>query len=218
MPTPEHLRTVPNGVELEMFSGVRRRTVDDSGNLVRKQTVVYTGTLAPYQGIEAMLEIFSRVATENSSVVFKIVSESSFKPYERLARELRIRKKIELVGAKLTELSGLLEDADVAVNPRTNCPGLPQKNLNYMAAALPIVCFSSSSKELVANETALVVDDGDVSGFSKAICHLLDNPEPAAALGARGRRYVKEHRSWEASARLAEQFFGHLIETSQRDS
>lgn len=218
MPTPEHLRTVPNGVELDMFSGARRRTGDGSGNPVRRQTVVYTGTLAPYQGIETMLEIFSRVANENSNVVLKIVSESSFKPYEHLTRELRIRERIELVRAKFAELSGLLAGADVAVNPRTSCPGLPQKNLNYMAAALPIVCFSSSAKQLIANETALVVDDGDVDGFSRAIRYLLDNPDPAAALGTRGRRYVEEHRSWEASARLTEQFYGHLIDASQRHS
>ncbi len=215
MASRDRVCTVPNGVELDIFPqrGAARSASDSSRR--QERIVMYTGTLASYQGIEMLLFSFARLLAARRDVVLKIVSDSSFEPYETLSRELGVRARIQVVHAQLAQLSGLLEEADVAVNPRIDCSGLPQKNLNYMAAGIPIVCFAGSAKQLVAGDTALVVDDGDVEAFAGAIAYVLDNPGPAAMLGARARRYVEAHSSWDASALKATRFYAELVRKRQ---
>jgi glycosyltransferase involved in cell wall biosynthesis len=200
--------TISNGVELDLFSVAHEELRRSS---TRPRTVIYTGTLAGFQGTDILLRSFARVVSDQPDVRLKIVSSSSFEPYEGLARELAIRDRIDLVEAELARLPHLIAQADVAVNPRPQCDGLPQKNLNYMAAGAPIVCFAAASGQLSA-ETALIVENGDLEAYAAAICWALDHPEEAAAMGWRGRTYVAAHCNWEQAAHKTERFHRALIE------
>ena len=51
-----------------------------------------------------------------------------------------------------------LAAADVALNPRVHSSGTPQKLLNYMAAAKPVVSFEGSAKGLTHERDALIVE------------------------------------------------------------
>lgn len=211
MSAPGRVVTIPNGVELDLFSV-------DHDNAQRlstgPRTVIYTGTLAGFQGTDLLLHSFARVASRRADVRLRIVSGSSFAPYENLARELGIRDRIDLLRADLATLPHLMAQADVAVNPRLQCDGLPQKNLNYMAAGLPIVCFAGAAKQL-STETASIIADGDLGAYAEAICRMLDRPEEAAEMGRRGRAYVATRCNWEEAARLTEDFHRSLIESGQ---
>ena len=60
--------------------------------------------------------------------------------------------------------------------PRVECPGLPQKLLNYMAAGKAIVSFAGSAKLLEHEVTGLIVPNRDIAAFAKAIVRLSDDP------------------------------------------
>jgi len=207
MRTPGRAITIPNGVELDLFSVDRDDVPRSSTN---PRTVIYTGTLAAFQGTDLLLLSFAQVASKRADVRLRIVSSSSFAPYEDLARKLGIRDRIDLLQADLATLPHLIAQADVAVNPRLQCDGLPQKNLNYMAAGTPIVCFAGAAKQLSA-VTASIVADGDLPAYAEAVCWALDHPREAAEMGRRGRAYVAAHCNWEEAARLTEDFHRSLI-------
>jgi len=210
--SPDRIITIPNGVELDVFSVRRRSLLEAAENRHDRKTVLYAGTLADYQGIDLMLRSFAEVAKAQPDVRFQIVTDSDFGPREELARQLGISSRVDVVRASLGELAGLIARADVAVNPRIHCDGLPQKNLNYLAAAAPIVCFAGSAKHLTDGETAFVVPNGDVDLFAQAICRAIDSPNAADAMGERGRSYVEKSRSWELAAQTTDQFFRHLVQ------
>src|SRR5690348_376838 len=124
---PDRVSVVMNGVEAENF---RVEVPPPADGYVR---LIYTGTLAPYQDIDLLLEAFARArrARKDLKLVFSV--SSSFEPYEEHAKRLGIRGAIEVIADGFDELPARLAASSIAVLPRTQCAGIPQKLLNYMA-------------------------------------------------------------------------------------
>lgn len=81
-----------------------------------------------------------------------------------------------IIPAELARLPSQLTSADVLVNPRTKCPGVPMKLLNYMASGAPIVSFEGSSRYLVDGQSGIVVPNEDVRSFAAGVLGLLADP------------------------------------------
>ena len=202
----DQVTLVPNGVELKRFeTGDGRRAPGAPPRLI------FTGNLARYQGIELMLRALRLVLERRPEARLTIVTGSTFAPYEARARELGVRAAIDLVPATVEEEPGLLGAADVALNPRVDCDGIPMKLLNYMAAARPVVSFAGSAPGLTHGETAWLADDGDVSAFAAGVLGLLDDPGLGRTMGEAGRRFVQANHTWFHSATLAEQMYRAIL-------
>jgi glycosyltransferase involved in cell wall biosynthesis len=199
---------VQNGVELELFCGPPSQAVMRPG----QKLIVFSGNLAQYQGIDLLLKAFAKVAAKRSDVRLMLVTESSFADYEPLARELGIRDRIEVRAAEFRDTPALLAAADVLVNPRTACDGIPQKLLNYMAAGRPIVSFEGSAPCLEHGQTGWIAKDADIDAFAAGVLRLLDDEAFANGLGASAREYVLRNRTWEKCAALTEQVYLGLLQ------
>jgi glycosyltransferase involved in cell wall biosynthesis len=198
---PGRVTVVGNGLELELFEQAWRA----KRRWPRGETLIFTGNLATYQGIDLMLEAFARVRKRRPKARLSIVSQSAFAPFEAMARELGIRDALDIVDVGFEGVPEHLARADVALNPRLESAGIAQKTLNYMAVALPIVSFVGSGRHLVDGETALLVEDGDIEGFADAIVRLLEEPGLARRLGDQAQRVVREKNHWSQSALLLDQ-------------
>jgi glycosyltransferase involved in cell wall biosynthesis len=203
----DKVSVVPNGVETQFFleNGHGGPTANDG------PTLIFTGNLAPYQGIDLMLQALRKVLNSRSDVRLKIVTESSFDHYDALARELGVAGSIEVVRAQFEEIPRLLAGATVAVNPRVDCDGIPVKLLNYMAAGKPVISFASSAPGVRHRDTGWLVEDGDVDGFAEGALTLLGNAELASALGQNARRLVIDQHDWGRSTELAEGIYRRVI-------
>jgi len=196
-----------NGVELEPFAGASERSLEQP----ERRTLVYAGNLAPYQGIDLMLQAFAQLVRKRNDVRLKIVTHSPFAPYAGLASALGIQQAIDLVSARFEDVPRHLTDAAVALNPRIDCDGVPQKLLNYMAAGAPIVSFRSSAKHLAHGELGWVVEDGDVAAFANGIDHLLTDSALAVRLGANARSYAQASLTWDSTAAKAEGVYARIV-------
>ena len=206
---PDRITVVTNGVESSCF---RVETPPREDGLVR---LIYTGTLAPYQNVELLLEAFARARQARPDLRLCFAVSSSFEPYEALARRLGVREAIEVLADGFGELPLRLATAAIAVLPRINCPGIPQKLLNYMAAGKAIVASAGSAKVLEHERTGLVVADGDVSGFAAAVLRLAGDPQLGEALGRSARATVEREFSWEGAAEKLEPVYARLAATTQ---
>jgi glycosyltransferase involved in cell wall biosynthesis len=202
---PERISVVGNGVEASLFD--HAPSIRDA----KTRTMVFAGNLAAYQGIDDLLEAFRIVRSRQPNVRLLMVTESPFDSYEPLAHSLNIREHIDVVAAPFEQLPGYLLGADVAVNPRSDGEGLPQKLMNYMAAARPIVSFEGSAAHLRHGETALLVPNRDTAAFAEATLHLLERRELAAQLGTAARAQIDRELSWDRTAEKMEAVYARLL-------
>jgi glycosyltransferase involved in cell wall biosynthesis len=200
------LHVIPNGVELLGSQDGHRVAAD-------VRTVIFTGNLAPYQGVDLLLEAFGLLRARRPGARLLIATDSSFDPYEALARRLGVRDAIELHRAAFPEQSALMGTAAVAVNPRVQCDGIPQKLLNYMAAGMPIATFDGSAGPIRHEVTGLRVRDGDTAAMAAAIERLLADRELAQRLGGAAREQARRDFSWaRVAARVEDVYRAALAE------
>ena len=205
---PERLSVISNGVEFEHFDPA----LQPSSTGGRPPTLVFTGNLAEYQGIDLMLKAFRLVRQNVAGVRLLVASDSPFDPYESLSKDLGIRGDIDFVRSpKFQDLPALLVAGDIALNPRVDCDGIPVKLLNYMAAGRAVVSFASSAPGVIHGRTGWLAESGDVQAFAQGVVTLLQNRDLARDLGNAARAYVAENCRWPIVAERCEALYRKLI-------
>jgi glycosyltransferase involved in cell wall biosynthesis len=158
-----------------------------------------------------MLRAFGHVVAKVPDTRLLVATDSSFGPYEALARQLGVRDKIDLVASPgFDDLPELLLSADVALNPRIDCDGIPVKLLNYMAAARPAVSFATAAPGVTHGVNGWLAESGNIESLAAGVVALLQDPARARALGQGARDYVVEHASWPKAAERCERIFESL--------
>jgi len=204
---PDRVSVVTNGVETQTF---RVDAVPAADGITR---VIYTGTLAPYQDVDLLLEAFAVAYRSRPDLRLCMAVSSPFAPYEALANKLGIRAAMELIPDSFEDLPRQLAEASFTVLPRMHCDGIPQKLLNYMAAGKGIVCSAGSAKLLEAEKTGIVVPNGDVNAFAAAILRLAADPGLRERLGTAAREYVERNYSWDQAAERLERIYQRVAPT-----
>ncbi|HEX5386557.1 MAG TPA: glycosyltransferase family 4 protein [Gemmatimonadales bacterium] len=214
--TPDgRVSVVPNGVELDAFTmavehhSVARRA--EPRAVRHGPELIFTGNLAPYQRIDLLVRSFRTVVDARDDARLLVVGSASLEQYDQLASALGVRDGIATVPSDFRAIPGQLAAADVALNPRTHCAGVPQKLLNYMAAGRPIVSFAGSGAVLEHGRTGWLVPDGDTAAFGRAVLHLLDEPALAESLGAAARRHVADNYSWDRTGANVEAVYQRML-------
>jgi glycosyltransferase involved in cell wall biosynthesis len=202
---PARVTVVANGVEHEWF-----RRAADPARVEAGARIVFAGNTAPYQGIDHLLRSFVRVREARSDVRLTIATSDSFAPYEALAHDLGIRAHVDVEPSSFDRLPQQLGQADVALNPRLRCTGVPQKLLNYMAAARPIVSYEGSRWILEHGRTGWLVEDGDERAFAEGVLRLLADPSLAASLAMTARDVALERYDWDRMAARVERVYDRL--------
>ncbi|MEM7112674.1 MAG: glycosyltransferase family 4 protein [Chloroflexota bacterium] len=203
----EKISVIPTGVEFDFFASVPPVLQPSHG----PKTLIFTGNLAAYQGIDLMLKALSYVIDKRQDVCLKIVSNDSLEPYQPLIDQLEIGHYIEHVPSDYDELPHELANATLAMNPRTECDGLPQKLLNYMAAGAPVVSFAGSAKQIVHSKQGWIAPNDDTQAFANGILHLLDKPNLAIQIGQNAQRHALETFSWPRLVQKIERIYGHVL-------
>jgi glycosyltransferase involved in cell wall biosynthesis len=207
---PENITTIMNGVEKEHF--ILRNEYQN-----HMKTLIFTGNLAPYQGIDLLLKAFQLVLNRRSDIKLNIITESPFDCYEPLANELNIRNSINIFRSDFNMLPKYLAESDIALNPRVDCDGIPQKLINYMAAGKPIVSFESSGKSLLDGQKGLIVEDRNIPAFADAILKLLNDTVFANTLGDNARKFINSKCNWENTALLTETVYEKVLSGNHKN-
>src|SRR3982074_1828642 len=177
---------------------------------------VLTVTYPHYaKNLETLLKAYAAlpaaVRTELPLVICCYLSDDTRRLVMRRGAEAGIADDIVLTGVVSdAELCGLYNRATVVVHPsRYEGFGLPI--VEAMACGAPVVTTTSSSMPEAAGDAGILVDPGDVAGFTDAIARLARDPALRAELRERGFEQVKRFsprqlaestlRSYEAAGR-----------------
>jgi glycosyltransferase involved in cell wall biosynthesis len=202
-----------NGVEFEHFDP----TPYPQPALTGPRTVIFTGNLASYQGVDYLLKAFALVAPRVPDARLVIGADSGFGAYETLAGTLGIRARIDILPAPtFDDLPRILAGAQVAVNPRVDCDGVPVKLLNYMASGRAVVSFDGSAPGVTHMENGWLARSADIASMAEGITNLLGDPELCRKLGAAARDYVAANSRWANVAERSEALYHQLLSSSPR--
>jgi glycosyltransferase involved in cell wall biosynthesis len=196
---PGHVCVVPTGFEPQELA-LDAEEVEPGSDTLRP-TLVYAGSLAPFQRLDLLREAFDRVLTEAPDAELHILSSDPIGELEAVWPGASTHPSVRL--EHTSDLTGMFEalaGAHVAVSPRTSPGGLPQKLLNYVRVGLPVVASRGSGELLRDGETGLVVPDDDPRAFADASVALLQSPALRRRLGGAARKEARERFGWEGVA------------------
>ena len=205
----DRIHVISNGIE-EDFILRAEKARREYAACIEKENVIagkhapifmYAGNTAAYQGIDLMLKAFALVAQQLPDAQLKILTHESFTDYLALSDSLGITDKLSILDVLLEDLPAMLVQADVLLNPRTRCAGIPQKLLNYMAAGRPVVSFAGSAKIVIDRVDGLVVENGNIHAFSEAMLELVFNTKLGDTIAAAGLKSMQTRHSWNSAAK-----------------
>ena len=186
---PRDLRSLPAGDKISIDAPI----------------VLYLGAMMAGRGIEQLLQAMRGVPSAH----LVLLGDGSLEPVLRtLAAELGINQRVHpLSPVPSGDVVAYAASATVGVSPIIPSSlsyrySLPNKLFQYMAAALPVVASDFEQvRDVVAGSGAgLLVDATDPEAIARAIRYLVDHPDEAKAMGALGRRAIRDRYNWDVSA------------------
>ncbi len=189
---------IPNAVDTMLFSPLPAPPVDEV-----PFRLVYVGTMAPWQGLETLVEA---MAPLRNRVELQVVGTSKSlwrERLRRLARRFRVQNSVRFSAPTSQEnLSPVLRGAHACVAPmtddaRNSVQGCcPIKILEYMACGRPILATSIAPVREILEDgrDARLVRPGSPAALADGLRWMLDHPVERELLGMTARE--KARASW----------------------
>ena len=197
------LRVVPNGVDLvEPIPA-------------RGQEMGTISLLEPVKGLVTFLDAAARLARSRPTLRFVVFGEGSQRSeLERRARQLGIGDRVAFPGH--VDREHALHRLAVLALPSI-IETAPMVLLEAMAAGVPVIASRTGGiPEITGENTALLVQPGDASGFAAAAARLLDDPGLTAARIATGRERVAARYTSDANADRTLRVYRTALEARRR--
>lgn len=197
----EKLATIPNGVDLTLFSSGSSGAAVPSPGPQEEKTIVSVGKFIPLKGHDALVRAFSRSleAVPNARLTIIGGDGPELEPLRHLIHSLGLTDKIRICkDVPHEEIPALLSQAQLFVLASRQ-EGHPLAVVEAGAAGLPIVCTQGAwSRELISDGvTGRLVALGDERALASAMADLLIHPREAQQMALRFHDYVRENLTWE---------------------
>jgi glycosyltransferase involved in cell wall biosynthesis len=214
-----HVYVIPNGIEdsfIQLANKTRRYSTssefeESTAARMTAPVFLFAGNTSTYQGIDLMLKAFALVLQRVPGALLRILTNEPFTAYQRLVERLGISDKLSIMNVDMDELPRMLVQADVLINPRTRCAGIPQKLLNYMGAGRPVVSFAGSAKIVTNRVDGLIVENGDIQGLADAMFELVANWELGKALSEAALKKILARYTWSNAAKQTQVVFRDTV-------
>ena len=211
----------PNGVDAELFRpGIGGAEVRSELGISDSEVVAgFVGTFGPWHGVVQLAKAVKLVPA-NLPVRFVLVGSGSLHgEVERvLQAEVASRRVISTGTVAHERVPALLDACDILVSPHIPLAdgseffGSPTKVFEYMAMGKGIVAsrLGQIGDVLSHDETALLVEPGNVAELARAIVRLVESADLRARLGARSREVAVERHTWTRNAERVLQAYERL--------
>ena len=175
------------------------------------------GRLVPVKGMDLFLECAGELLRARKDLSFLIVGDGPERArLEQLVRSANLTGKVVFAGYQ-EDIHSFLSLVDVLVIPSRH-EGIPTVLLEALAHGTPVVATQVGGIPEVVQDrvNGLLVPSAAPSVWSGAILSLLDDPEIAARLGARGQAQVAERWTIDRQGSQLWAIYHHLPRASRK--
>jgi glycosyltransferase involved in cell wall biosynthesis len=138
------------------------------------------------------------------------------------ANRLGLSDAVEVTGfLPMEEAWRYVKQADICFSPFQPIPVLlstsPTKLIEYMAMAKCVVANEHPEQCEVLTESGVGhCVDWDEASFANEVCRLLENPEMAREMAARGPEWVRANRTYDVIGRMVNAQYASIVSPSRR--
>jgi len=209
----QRLQPLPDSVDPELFSpqppdpALRAALGLDSD----RPTIVYLGLLAPYQGVDLLLEAVATPPLREHPAQFLVMGFPHVARYRSQARELGLGERVHFTGAiPYSQAPRYLALGDVAVAPKLSATEGSGKLLPYMSMALPIVATATPAHRQYLGGNSILVEPATAGALAAALVKALSELSTWRQRALRLRQEVKARYTWEQAAHVMDSVFRQL--------
>jgi glycosyltransferase involved in cell wall biosynthesis len=202
----------PNAVDVVSFRpGIGGSQARDDLGFGRKDLVAgFVGTFGPWHGVVQLAEAI-KLIPESVPLRFVFVGSGSLRErVEGILRNEIEARRVVFTGAVAHErVPALLDACDILVAPHVPLAdgsdffGSPTKIFEYMAMGKAIVAsrLGQIGEVLSDEDTALLVEPGNVNELASALVRVAESGELRNRLGPNARAAAVQHHTWTHNAR-----------------
>lgn len=171
-----------------------------------KRVIVSVGRLVHRKGQDTLVEALPSIVAKHPDAHLLFVGVGPHLEYiHKRAIQLNVLSHISFVGrVHYDELPRFISIGEIFAMPsRSRLAGLEVEGLGIVyleasACGLPVVggISGGAPDALLEGETGFAVDGLAPDAVAEKIIYLLDNPEIASAMGARGRQWIVDEWEW----------------------
>jgi glycosyltransferase involved in cell wall biosynthesis len=200
------ITVIPNGVSLDDFPPTPPPARPEGWT----PTLLYTGTLADWQGLEIAIKAMPHILAQRPARL-RIIGRGRSRQRKLLAKQIRklgLEGQVSIEAAvPHHEVSRIIAEADVCVAPlslndRNVTQGCcPIKIIEYMACARPIVASNLPVvRELLREDTdALLFAPDDPADLAGQVLAALQNPALAEKMSQKATERARSKFTWHAA-------------------
>jgi glycosyltransferase involved in cell wall biosynthesis len=160
--------------------------------------LMYIGNLAPYQGIDLLLESFALVLQQTEEADLAIIGgqASDIHKYQKKSHHLVIQGKVHFCGPRpLERLGEYLSEADILVSPRITGTNTPMKLYSYLHSGTAILASDLPTHTQLLDSRVAMLAEPSPKPFSEAMLRLMGDENLRQNLGQAGKKLVEEQYS-----------------------
>ncbi len=174
---------------------------------------LYVGNLEHYQGLDLLLESFTRARGTRRDLSLAIAggTAADIARYTAQAGALGVGDSVRFLGPRpLAEMAALFAGAQVLVSPRISGNNTPMKIYSYLDSGKPVLATDLPTHTQVLTPDVALLAPPEPAAFAAAMLRLADDPALRLALGARGRALAQSAYSRPAYRAAALRLYDRL--------
>jgi len=187
-------------------------------NLSGKRIIGFIGSFYRYEGLDLLIEAFSKIAEANPGLVLLLVGGGEVEQQlKEQVSMLNLVNRVVFPGrVPHDKVRGVYAMMDIMIYPRHSIRltelVTPLKPLEAMAMGKPVIASDiGGHRELVTHdETGILFPAGNADGLAVAITSLLENRDQLDTLRERGMKYVLENKTWKKTISVYKDVYSRL--------
>ncbi|HWM56176.1 MAG TPA: glycosyltransferase family 4 protein [Solirubrobacterales bacterium] len=161
---------------------------------------LWSDRMTEYKRPEKFLELAAALPETRFRMVASVTGETTNALCDRVYAAARSLPNVEVVSRRPRQEALAEVERAIAIVKTSEVEGMPNTFLEAWARGVPVLSLSVDPDDRIAERGAGLLAEGSMERMIAGARQLQDDPELRAAIGARGRDFVRTHHSLDAVA------------------